>query len=214
MEEKKVKDLMLALDEYATVSQEALNTQPPGVEEPVDLQTVDVRGTSFILEIYFRMEPGASKGVLIQKMDDAAGYALTADGAVTFTTRAGGRDVSVTGSGAVNDGAWHHVLAEADRAAGRMTIYVDGEKDAEGSGPGSGSLSNGADFYVGGTPDGECLAGTVDFARVSLGSLAEARTTIEELYQWQFNGPFLRDFCGNPPTGEARDAGALERVSP
>jgi len=35
-------------------------------------------------------------------------------------------------------------------------------------------------------------------------------TTIEELYTWQFDGPMLRDFTGQSPTGERRDAGALE----
>ncbi len=196
-------------DQYATVSQADL--PDPGAAGPdADLQTVDVRDSSFILEIYLKTEPGAGKAVLIRKMDAQAGYALTLDGAVTFAARAGGKETAVSGKAAVNDGKWHHVLAEADRAAGRMTIYVDGRQDAEGAGPGDASLSNGADFYVGGTPDGACLAGTVDFARVSLGSFAEARTTIEELYEWQFNGPFLRDFCGNAPTGKARDAGAIE----
>jgi hypothetical protein len=91
-----------------------------------------------------------------------------------------------------------------------MTLYVDGKKDADGGGPGDASLANGADFYVGGTPNGECLAGTIDFARVCLGSLADAKTTIEELYDWQFDGPFLRDFRGREPAGKGRDAGALE----
>jgi len=196
-------------DQYAFVSQKVLNTQPPGAEQPVQLQTVDVRGSSFALEIYFKTDPAAKKAVLMQKMGPQAGYALTVDGAVTLTARAGGKDTAVTGRTRVNDGQWHHVLAEADRKTGRMTIYVDGKKDAEGAGPGKASLSNTADFYVGGTPRGDCLAGTIDFARVSLGSLADAKTTIEELYAWEFNGPFLRDFVGNAPVGR-RDAGALE----
>ncbi len=196
-------------DQYAFVSRQIVNTQPPGADKPVELQTVDVRDTSFILEIYFKAEPDAEKAVLIQKIGPQAGYALTLDGAVTLTARTNGRDRSVTGNTAVNDGTWHHVLAEADRESGRMTIYVDGEVDGAAPGPGSGSLSNTADFYLGGTPDGGCLAGTVDFARVSLGSLADAKTTIEELYKWQFDGPFLRDFCGNEPVGK-RDAGAIE----
>jgi hypothetical protein len=147
--------------------------------------------------------------VLIQKADAQTGYVLTVDGVVTFAVKAGGKQSAVAGKAVVNDGKWHHVLAEADRKAERMTIYVDGRKDAEGADPGGVSLSNGADFYVGGTPTGDCLAGTVDFVRVSLGSLADAKTTIEELHAWQFNGPFLRDFAGNPPVGK-RDAGALE----
>jgi hypothetical protein len=46
--------------------------------------------------------------------------------------------------------------------------------------------------------------------RISLGTLADAKTDIGELYAWQFNGPFLRDFTGRKPQGK-RDAGALER---
>ena len=171
---------------------------------------MDVQGSSFILEIYLKTEPAAKHAVLIKKMDEKAGYALTAAGAVTFAARTGGKRVAVVGKAVVNDGKWHHVLAEADRKAGKMTIYVDGKKDAEGAGPGDGSLANGADFYVGGTPDGDCLAGTVDFVRVSLGSFADAKTTIEELYAWQFDGPFLKDFAGKAPNGVRRDAGALE----
>jgi hypothetical protein len=42
---------------------------------------------------------------------------------------------------------------------------------------------------------------------------AVARTTIEELYAWQFDGPFLRDFTGRKPVGERRDAGAIEAAA-
>jgi len=199
-------------DQYAFVSPEALNAQPPGADASVELQTVDVKETSFILEIFFRTEPGADEAVLIRKLGPDAGYALTVDGAVTLTltTRTGGEDVSVAGGTTVNDGDWHHVLAEFDREANRITLYVDGEADGAGRGPGDASLSNDEAFYVGGTPDGDCLAGAIDFARVSLGSLAEAQTDIDELYAWQFDGPFLRDFTGRAPVGERRDAGAIE----
>ena len=45
---------------------------------------------------------------------------------------------------------------------------------------------------------------------IALGTLADARTSIEELHEWQFNGPFLRDFAGRKPADGKRDAGALE----
>ena len=38
-----------------------------------------------------------------------------------------------------------------------------------------------------------------------------AKTDIKELYAWQFDGPFLRDFAGRKPKGN-RDAGALELI--
>ena len=72
------------------------------------------------------------------------------------------------------------------------------------------SLANSGALYVGGTPRGRCLEGTFDFLRIALGTLADANTTIEELYAWQFDGPFLRDFAGRKPAGAGRDAGAIE----
>jgi hypothetical protein len=48
--------------------------------------------------------------------------------------------------------------------------------------------------------------------RICLGTLNDAKTDIKELYAWEFNGPFLRDFAGNAPRGK-RDAGALERIN-
>jgi hypothetical protein len=72
-------------------------------------------------------------------------------------------------------------------------------------------LANSGDLHVGGTPAGRCLAGAIDFLRICHGTLADARTDIEELYAWQFDGPFLRDFAGRAPRGR-RDAGALEKA--
>ena len=49
----------------------------------------------------------------------------------------------------------------------------------------------------------------MEFLRISHGTLSDAQTSIEELYAWQFNGPFLRDFSGHETIGK-RDAGAIE----
>jgi len=81
---------------------------------------------------------------------------------------------------------------------------------ANGSLP-TGSLSNRGDFLVGGGPGLKHLACTIDFLRVCRGTLADARTSIEELYGWEFNGPQFRDFAGRAPEGK-RDAGAIESV--
>jgi hypothetical protein len=112
---------------------------------------------------------------------------------------------------AANDGRWHHVIAEADRQARTLTIYVDGRKDASGTGvDATVSLANEGDVNVGGTPDGRPLDGAIDFLRIAQGTLADADTTIEELYAWEFDGPQGRDFTGRKPAG-ARDAGAVGR---
>jgi concanavalin A-like lectin/glucanase superfamily protein len=60
------------------------------------------------------------------------------------------------------------------------------------------------------TAKAEYFHGSIDYLRLSKGTLEDAETTIEELYEWQFDGPFLRDFFGNKPTGARRDVGAVE----
>jgi len=176
-----------------------------------DLKSPQVHTGNFLIEAFFRTAPGHTGGVLVEKMD-GAGYSLVVDagGAVAFSAGGGGGTARLVGQSPVNDGGWHHVIAEADRAALTLTLYVDGEREATGAGPGPGvSLANDADLYVGGTPVGRCLEGTLEFMRIALGTLADARTTIEELYAWQFDGPFLRDWNGARP-GDGRDAGAIE----
>jgi len=121
---------------------------------------------------------------------------------------------SLAGSVAVNDGIWHHVLTEVNRLTLSANIYIDGVL-ANGTTSGvmpvaNVSLTNAADLLVGKNLVGNYFAGTMDFMRISKGTLADAKTSIDELYKWEFNGPFLRDFAGNLPIGK-RDAGAIER---
>jgi hypothetical protein len=175
-------------------------------------RNASIRESNFLIEAYFRTEPGHTGGVLIEKMQ-GSGYALGVDarGGLTFRVAGAGEARQVQSAAKVNDGQWHHAVAEVDRAAKRLRLYIDGRRDAEAAGVGPVSLANKADVYVGGRPDGGHLAGTLDFMRISLGTLADAKTTIEELHAWQFAGPFLRDFTGRPPAGR-RNAGAIEGV--
>ncbi len=88
---------------------------------------------------------------------------------------------------------------------------MDGVSNTSGPGLNAGlSLSTPADLYVGGSPAGNCLAGTLEFVRIALGTLADAKTTIEELYAWQFNGPFLSDWNGRESIAGKRAAGAID----
>jgi hypothetical protein len=142
-----------------------------------------------------------------------AGYSLTIgeDGAAAFAVKGADAEAGLEGRAALNDGEWHHLIAEADREAGTLALYVDGRLEAEGAGIGPEvSLANGADLHVGGTPDGRCLAGAIEFLRVAQGTLEDARTDIEELYEWQFNGPFLRDFTGRARRFGQTAAGAID----
>ena len=184
-----------------------------GPGEPSPVRDAQVGTSSFLVEVCFTTEPGAVDAVLMEKMAQA-GYSLTLNtgGGVTFTVKGSDAHAVIDSVTRINDGNWHHVIAEADRPGETLTLYVDGRLDATGPGVGPDvSLAGAADLYVGGTPGGRCLSGTLDFLRISLGTLADARTSIEELYAWQFDGPFLRDFVGNEPAGLRRDAGALER---
>ncbi len=171
-----------------------------------------VRNSNFLLEAYFNTTPNHGEGVLLEKMS-TVGYSLTvnADGGVTFSVNGGEVTAEIASQTKVNDGQWHHILAEADRVAKTLALYVDGKREASGAGIGAEvSLANDANLFVGGTPEGRCLAGTFEFARIALGTLADAKTTIEEVYAWQFEGPFLRDWTGRKPADGKRDAGAIE----
>ena len=178
------------------------------------LKNPQVYTSNLLLEIYFKTRPGHTAGVLVEKMKEN-GYSLTVSpaGRLSFRVKGPGALADVESKAIVNDGQWHHALVEADRQLKTLTVYVDGRKDATARGvDGSVSLANDGDVHVGGTPEGRFFDGTLDFMRIAHGTLADAETTIEELYAWEFDGPFLRDFTGRKPTGGRRDAGALEKA--
>jgi hypothetical protein len=177
--------------------------------EGVQLKNVDINDSNFLIEIYLKTKAGVTNGILVKKMDDI-GYSLILNnnGGVTFSIR-GKESVSLDSKRKINDGNWHHVIAESDRNTKTITIYIDGTQDSTGKGIGFVSLHNTADLFVGGSKNGDFLPGTIEFARISLGTIADARTSIEELFTWQFDGPQHYDFLGKKPNGK-RDAGALE----
>ena len=180
-----------------------------------DLANPQIYTSNFLVEAYFKTAPGQVDATLIQKMDHA-GYALRVNeaGGVTLAARAGGTKARLASRGAVNNGRWHHVIAEADRNAGTFTIYLDGKQEAGGPGLSSdASLASDADLYVGGTPQGHNLNGSIDFLRIARGTLADSKTTIEELYAWEFNGPFLYDFAGRERPADGGEAGAIGEVA-
>jgi hypothetical protein len=176
------------------------------------LRNPQVYTSNFLIEIYFKITTGKAGGVLMEKMK-GNGYSLAIDesGRLSFVVRGTRESAAVKSRAVVNDGRWHHAIAEADRRAKTLVIYVDGHKDNSVAGVGdSVSLANEGHVYVGGTPDGRFLDGTLDFLRIAHGTLADAHTTIEELHAWEFDGPALRDFTGRKPQGTRRNAGALD----
>ncbi len=177
--------------------------------------TLDMAANNLLMEAILKVEPGTTNAVIAGKHDGETGYRLLIDeqGRVVFQVSAAGQHGSVASSMPINSGEWGHVIAEVDRATGKMRLYLNGKPNAEadsGLDPSAG-LSNSADFLVGTDAEkGAFFQGALDFLRVSRGTLADAKTDIEELYAWQFNGPAKYDFAGKAPVDQ-RDIGALER---
>lgn len=155
-------------------------------------RTVDIDEEDLLIEVHFRTED--ANGALVEKITDA-GYSLAlvnGQPELRFVDSAG---ASYRASIEINlaDGDWHHLLVELDRAGQAVRFYVNGREltvTTDGNFP-MASLSNESDFVV-----GRDLAVSLDFLRVAQSTLARSRTTIEELYQWQKNGPQYRDFAG------------------
>lgn len=177
-----------------------------------ELSSPQIYNSSFLLELYFRAAAGWQDAVLVQKRK-TNGWALRLNraGGVTLSASSGGTVARLASRTAINDGRWHHVIAEADRRAGLFRIYVDGKQDVVGPGlSGDVSLENDGDLYVAGTPTGHDLKGALDFLRIARGTLADSHTTIEELYAWEFSGPFLDDFLGARRPADGGEAGAID----
>ncbi len=172
------------------------------------LKTPAIYDSNFLVEVCFRAD---GDGLIVGKKQ-GPGYALRVlRGRAMFCVEGeGGTGAELVSTAALADGRWHHLIAEADRGAQTLAIYVDGRLDSTGRGLRWVSLANSSDLYVGGNPDGDYLSGAIEFLRIAHGTLADAHTSIEELYAWQFDGPAQRDMRGVKPKGKARDAGAIE----
>jgi hypothetical protein len=159
-------------------------------------RTVSMDTNNFLIETV--VQTRAATGTLVSKADATAGYVLDlVDGKPRLRLTAGGATSTTLAPQSIADGKWHHLVAEVDRAKG-VTLYLNGQKvnaTTTGAMP-AGSLVNGADFLVGGGPGQAGFAGAFDFLRLTRGTLADAHTSIGELYAWQFNGPQHADFAG------------------
>lgn len=176
-----------------------------------ELSSPQIGTSNFLIEAYFKSAAGLADAPLIRKMSETGwSLGINAAGRVTLTAKSVGGSVHLDSRSVVNDGQWHHVIAEADRKSGTFTLYMDGKNDASGPGLGADiSLANDANLYVAGTPQGRMLNGAIDFLRVARGTLADSKTTIEELYAWEFNGPFLDDMTGRRRPADGGCAGAI-----
>ncbi len=175
--------------------------------------SVNILDSSMIIEAHLKTDD--SDGVIASKMSDGVGYELALEGGELVFRVA--TDKGKSASAAIADldianGDWHHILAELDRKSRKLNLYVDasGASITVGLPEDFGSLGNSADFLVGGGPGKAHLAASFDFLRVTAASLAESKTTVEEIHAWQFNGPHFRDFA-DQDRREQNAAGALSR---
>jgi hypothetical protein len=173
---------------------------------PGELPTVEMDTNNFLIETV--VKPSRGGGLLAGKSDASSGYALSLDeaGKVVLSVKSGGQESVVTSAEALASGEWSHVIGEVDRKAGKLRLYVNGSLASEANcGLGRNSLGNGGDFIA-----GLGFAGAMDFLRVARSTLAESETTIEELYAWEFDGPFLKDFTGRARDFETSAPGAVD----
>jgi hypothetical protein len=174
-------------------------------------ETVDMQANNFLIEVTFKTAVPHLNGVLAGKMAQS-GYELVVDpdGSARLNLQAANNKASFSSRVKINDGQWHHVIAEVDRKAGEVRFFIDGKDAGDGkldTLSENAMLSNTADFVV-----GKGFSGAIDFLRITRSTLADSQTTIDELYAWEFDGPFLRDFTGRrPQSGQPRDAGAISR---
>lgn len=176
-----------------------------GTIDAKDRKTLDMDANNFLIEIVCKTQTGFIDGGLVSKVADR-GYCLRVDenGYLELSLKFGELKCFRTSTSKINDGKWHHIIAEVDRSSPEgINIYIDG-KLSNGQWKGDmnkiESLSNTANFSVGKTLGSKekFFKGLIDFLRISRGTLNDAETTIEELYTWELDGPFLKDFYGRP----------------
>ena len=177
--------------------------------------SVDIGSSNFLIEAVIAPDAGSGPVGLANKLGDR-GYSLqiNTSGLVELVLDYGSSSSQRTSLRRVNDGQWHHVLVDIDRSVNEgINIYIDGRLSNgnwSGAQMKTTSLSNTAEFIVGRSETG-FFKGKIDFLRLSRGSLAQAETNIEELYKWEFDGPYLYDYYGRL-NNNIRDVGAVEYV--
>ncbi|GAF76300.1 unnamed protein product [marine sediment metagenome] len=89
----------------------------------------------FALELWIKYEAttAAAPALVATGSETNNGWLLATDAAsiLTFTFDDGTNDATITGTTAIDDGEWHHVVASVDRSSTTgVTLYVDGVMDA------------------------------------------------------------------------------------
>jgi hypothetical protein len=80
----------------------------------------------------------------------------------------GNPDTTISTTGSINDGSWHHVAATRDSASGQMNLYLDGALQATTTGP-TGTKAAPTNLRIGSVQTGVSggfLAGTIDDVQI------------------------------------------------
>jgi hypothetical protein len=178
--------------------------------------SLDIGTNNCAIEAFFRTIPGHVNGAIVSKVG-ARGYIVDIDSQGHVRLRLWNNDADTfarSSSVVVNNGGWHHVFIDVDRSDPQGAhIYVDGARadlPATGVMPdATQDLTTGAGLVVGSALGVMHFNGALEFLRIARGNLADAKTTFDELYEWEFNGPQYYGFRG-VRTGAWRDAGAFE----
>jgi len=192
-------NLLIAIspsDDWGAKTQETQLAIPAGAAPPPVAAPNAPDG--LIVELFAKFEPNARGQVL-----SAEGLSLSINntGALVFTFG----NATATSTAPVANGQWRHILCEYTGAAKpELRVYINGKPAGTAKVAGAPALPARAVLTVGNGADM-----TLDFLRLALSSLEQSHTTIEELFAWQFDGPFLRDFTGKKMS-PTRPAGALD----
>ncbi len=121
----------------------------------------------FIIEAYVKPDTGHTGGVIVSKYGGSAGYQLDINelGQARITLfETGSVKISVSSAVVVNEGGWHHLLAEIRRSSG-IHLFVDGVPAngiMTGEMPAAEvSLANSADMLVGKNMDNSYFSGSL-----------------------------------------------------
>ncbi|OHD55197.1 MAG: hypothetical protein A2096_11710 [Spirochaetes bacterium GWF1_41_5] len=179
-------------------------------------QALDIGLGNFLIEITIKLPANApGKKTIIEKTDGKNGYGLYIEhGKIIMLVIQDKEIITRESIQPLTDSAWQHIIAEIDRSTSDgINIYLNGvpvNGKISGKLLADNDISCDSDLLIGKDRGNKYLACQIDFLRIAKGSLKDAETTINELYNWEFNGPFLKDFYGNTPAGRGRDAGAIE----
>jgi autotransporter-associated beta strand protein len=150
----------------------------------------------FSISAWVKVSPGSPEGVVLQQREKDGSvdgwrgqYMLTvrADGTVRYMLQGddGGQQFILTTTKKVNDGQWHHVLAQRQGTKGQ--VFIDGSEDAVGTTASKALLRHAVYMGYDGRDDNTFYQGLLDEVRIY--SRALSSTEAQDLFSDTFSRP-------------------------